>query len=141
MQEIYPYKELNWYPHLGEYEQGMWGSFVKTYPDKYERAMYDVKVGPTAEFDTIVNRETGGSVAALYQKKIDVVGLKGDDVDIIEVKRNAGSSAVAQLLQYKHFYTKDFKPTKEPNMILLTNNIREGLLDFALSQGVQIVII
>ncbi len=141
MADIYPYTVLNWFPHLGSIEQVLWARYIKAYPEEYEAVEYDVKIGPVPEFSTIVNPETGGDVSALYQKKIDVLGFKPPRIDIIEVKPNAGASAVSQLKQYQYWLIKKMNLSTNPGLIIVTDKARPGLLDYATHEGVRVVIV
>lgn len=82
----------------------IWERFIDQNVNFFDSVDYDVTVGSTPQFDTIVNPATGGDAARLYQRKIDVVGYKDNDVYIIEVKPNAGASALGQIQSYATLY-------------------------------------
>ena len=62
----------------------------------------------------------------LYQKKIDVIGYKNNDVYIVEVKPNAGSSALGQVLSYKLLYQNEFQISPPAKLMIITDKIQNG---------------
>lgn len=44
----------------------------------------------------------------MTQKKIDVVAYKGNEIWLIEIKPNAGSRALGQILTYEKLFTLSF---------------------------------
>ena len=98
-----------------------------------------IAVGPGARFDPTVSPERGTDMNRLYQYRIDVVGYKADQVDVIEVKPNAGASAVGQILNYRKLYIEDFAPQIAPKAIIVTDFVKPEIAQYAAEQGVQIV--
>lgn len=141
MVEFLPYGKRSSYPHMMPFDVAIWEKFIEEFPDMYDKVSYDVKVGTPPEFDTIVHPETGGDAINLYKKKIDVIGYKADQIDIIEIKPKAGTSALGQVLGYKILYTRDFKPPVEPKAIVVTDQASLDLGHIAASMGVQIVVV
>lgn len=140
MAEKYKYEKRSYYPHMMPYDVAIWERFIEQNPDMYDFVSYDVKVGSLPDFDTVVSPETGGDVADLYKRKIDVVGFKGDQIDIIEIGPNAGSGKLGQVLGYKQLYIKEFQPSVEPKAIVLTDALRTDMNFLAESMGVFMVV-
>ena len=141
MPESFPFELRHWYPHMMPYDVAIWERFIKQFPDAYDFAQYDVKVGSAPEHSTIVSPETGGDSINLYKKKIDVVGLKAEQIDIIELKPNAGPSALGQLRGYGVLYVKEFNPPTTPKLVLITDRLMPDMDLLASSMGVQIVVV
>ncbi len=137
--ETFPYEKRYWYPHMKPNDVAIWERFIFNYPDDYDFCQYDVLVGSDPEFDTEVTPDTKGDAWKLYQKKIDVVGLKGERIDLIELKPKAGASAVGQVLMYKKLYIKDYTPPVAPRCIIITDEVKPDVLEFAKEQGVEII--
>lgn len=119
----------------------IWDGFVFNFPDDYDKVQYDLAVGPGAPVDPVVNPETGGDIYSLYQRKIDVVGYKGNRIDIIEVKPEAGPSTVGQVKYYKKLFIEDFKPTGPVRCVIVTDEAKPGMVEFCITEGVQLVMI
>lgn len=139
--DILPYKLLPAYPHMGEIDASIWERFIKSMPDVYSHCRYDVAVGPGPAFDPTINPDTGADVYRLYQRRIDVVGFKDSEVDIIEVKRRAGPSAAGQVKFYRRLYMEDYKPERTPKCIVITDELLPGMAEYCADEGVQLVVI
>lgn len=141
MREFVKWEKQAHYPHMRDFEIDLIERYIKKQPDAYEKVAYSFPVGHGAPADPIVNDETEGSVEYLYFKKIDMVCLYGQYVDIIEVKKKAGASAVGQVLGYRDLYILDEKPLTKPNCIILTDEASPDLLHIAKMQGVDIIVV
>lgn len=139
--ETVPFEIRYWYPHMKPLDKAIWERFIRNYATVYHFCQYDVPVGDGPEFDTLVNEETGGHNEVLYKKKIDVVALKGEIIDIIELKPNATSSAVGQVKNYRRLYKRDYNPPVEPGAIIITDAASKDTLAFAEEEGVKIIIV
>ena len=136
----YAYTKLAWYPHMKPNDVEIWERFIMQNPDKYEQVQYDVCCGDGAEFDTNLGDSPSSSADKLYRKKIDVVGYKGDSIDIIELKPNAGASALGQVLGYVVLYKSEHPSLKEPRPVVITNAIRPDMLKMANAMGVTVLV-
>jgi hypothetical protein len=141
MQETFPYTKLASYPHMMPFDVAIWERFIEQFPDMYDHVSYDVKVGSIPEFVKNEPDVTHQAQAPLYQRKIDVVGYKADQIDIIEIKPRAGTSALGQVVGYKLLYQRDFTPPVEPKAIVLTDHADDDLGHVAASMGVQVVVV
>lgn len=141
MPETFPFEKRYWYPHMMPYDVAIWERFIEKYPDAYDFVSYDVKVGSGPAHDTVVNPETGGDSINLYKRKIDVVGYKGERIDIIELKPRAGSSALGQVAGYGVLYKKDYTPPTEPNLVVITDQLGTDMDTLSSSMGVKLIVV
>ena len=139
--ESFPYELRSWYPHMKPNDKEIWDRFIVNNPSAYDYCQYDVLVGSDPAFDTTVTPETGGDAWKLYQKKIDVVGFKGERIDLIELKPRAGAAAIGQVLMYRKLYKKDYSPPTQPKCIIITDDVKTDTLEFAKEQGVSIIVV
>ena len=139
--ETFPFEKRYKYAHMKPADIELWERFIKEFPEMYDSVQYDVPVGEGPMFDTLITEETGAHDERLYKRKIDVVGFKKDEIDIIEVKPKAGSSAIGQVLMYRNLYTKDYKPPKYPKCVIITDTISNDVADFATEAEVQMVVV
>jgi RecB family endonuclease NucS len=77
----------------------------------------------------------------LYQRRIDAVGFKGEEIDIIEVKPNATMSAIGQVVGYVHLYMRDEAWSKPPKAVIVTDYADADMIAVAQAQGVTVVIV
>lgn len=140
MPETFPYEKRHWYPHMMPYDVAIWERFIEKYPDAYDFVSYDVKVGSAPAFDTVANPETGGDAINLYLRKIDVVGHKGANIDIIELKPKAGSSALGQVVGYGILYERDYTPPTKPGLVVITDVLGNDMQHLGDSMGVKVIV-
>ena len=135
----HPYELLPKYPHLKPADKIIWERFILAFPKQYDFVEYDVPVGSPPPFSTVVNPETGGDDLKLYKRKIDVVGYKGKQIDIIELKPHADTSALGQAKGYRTLYVRDYKPSAEVRAVVITDLIQRDMDELAEAEGVILV--
>lgn len=140
MSAIFDFKKLAWYPHMMPYDVAIWERFIENNPKAYERVIYDFPVGSGPEFDTSLGDNSDATAQALYKKRIDVVGFKNGQVDIIELKPRAGASALGQVLGYVELYKRDISMTPAPRPVLITDTIRSDMEEMAQALGVTLLV-
>lgn len=136
----YQYTKLGKYPHMKPNDVEIWERFIDANPDAYDSVQYDVAVGSAPDFDVTVGDSPNATALQLYKRKIDVVGFKGTRVDIIEIKPNAGSSALGQVLGYVVLYKRDVSAFPEPRACLLTDRIGVDVRLLAETMGVTLLL-
>lgn len=129
------------YPHLGASEKELWDRFIQKFPDAYDQVVYDLALGTGLDLPLTATGKLVGNLHYLSRYKIDVIGFKGDRVDIIECKPRAGATAIGQLDHYKELYMGYIDPNVLPNKILLTDVLRTDLPITAQKNNVKIVLI
>lgn len=141
MQEVFTYGKRYWYPHLTQDHISIWEKFIAEFPDAYDYCQYDLEIGQIPDFVTGHDDQRMRGQANLYQRKIDVVGFKGDQIDLIEIKPHAGLSSLGQINGYKALYQRDFSPAVVPKAIVVTDRIDDDVAHAAYAQGVQIIVV
>ena len=141
MTETFPYGKRSSYPHMKPGDVAIWERFIDKFPEAYDTVEYDFPLGSPPAFDTVVNQETQGDALLLYKLKIDVVGHKGDTTDIIEVKPLAGGSALGQVMKYQDLFIRDFKPSRDPDAVVITDAVTDDTLHSAEKRGVKIIVV
>lgn len=139
MTERMPYGKRNWYPHMKPNDVALWERFLVAFPEAYDECAYDVWVGSVPDFAKEPAGPDGGTAEGLYKKKIDVVGFKADQIDLIELKPQAGASAVGQILQYKMLYEKENALEGKTKAVIITDTYNADVAAFAASMGVHMV--
>lgn len=113
------------YPHMIKAEANVWNRFLLEFPDYFDGCDYDWRVGDgmlvKPEWEENIKR----MATMITQKRIDVVGWKGDSPTIVEVKNRAELSTLGQILGYFDLFVKDFPNFPEPEMLVLCHMIGE----------------
>lgn len=101
----------------------IWERFLERYGKDYTGFDYDVHVGGwVTETDqwTGTKKKVYWSMAA---KRIDAVGHKPGEIWLLEVKPEAGVTAVGQLVMYSMLYRDRFHPVENVMAALVCENV------------------
>lgn len=135
------YEKKPWYPNMREQETLIWERFLAQYPDAYDEVIYNLKLGDGADIPEGTAENIARDFKQLTQHKIDVVGFKGSQVDIIELKPYAGVSAIGQVIGYRDLYTAHIDPTANPNLVVITDVLRADTKTIADKQGIKLIVV
>lgn len=119
----------------------IWERFISAYPNSFELCMYDFPVGSLPEFMDTSHPVAVAGEEKLYKKKIDVVGLKGQEIAIIELKPKAGASAVGQVKMYCALFKKENPAAPACRAVVITDSVSSDVQEFAREEGVQFVVV
>lgn len=138
---LFPPEKLHKYPHLMVSDVAIWERFLDSYATEWDSFEYDVRVGESITPPGDLTEELKYMAVALTQKRIDVVGHRGRDTWIIEVKPSAMLSAIGQLLSYQVLYEEKY-PEKGPvKMMLITDRAGPDLLNLCKKFGIVPVMV
>lgn len=141
MVDIFIYEKRYKYPHMKPLDVAIWERFIDQNPNAYETVQYDFNVGDPPPFNTLMDDGEDLNQDALYRLKIDVVGKKGNSIDIIEIKPSAGASAIGQVQSYQKLYIRDKWGVGKIGMVILTNKIMPNMDYLAKSAGVRLIVV
>jgi len=141
MEEVKYREKLRLYPHMFPRDIEIWERYLKIYKKDYQQFLYDVKIGSVPQFPNGLPPEIYKMGEDLWKKRIDVVGIKTNEIEVIEVKPNAGLSALGQVLGYAKIYTDEKKPSLPVYPVLITDYPKEDIPSLSLSFGVRLVIV
>ena len=109
------------YPRLSQFDSEIWEQFIITHPSYYYKVAYDVLVGNGAILQNDDLDEYEKDFNLLTRKRIDVVGYKMDQIDIIELKPRASSTALGQILNYTRLFKEEYKENIRIEPVIITN--------------------
>ena len=118
-----PYVKRYKYPHMIGEDREIWSRFIDMFPDRFDTADYDFRVGKGMVTDPSWPEYMKVDAIALTQKRIDVLAWKGEQPTIIEVKKRVGLSALGQVLGYKVLFMKYFSHFQDPEMLIVCEKI------------------
>jgi hypothetical protein len=114
---------------------------MEKYPEAYDEVSYDFQMGAGPEFSTIVNPATGGDDLSLYQKKADVIGFKGREVDVIEIKPYAGEAAIGQACCNRKLWHAKHCKNMQCNAVIITDRLQSDMAFLCKEMGVKIIVV
>lgn len=139
--ELFKFEKRYNYPHMKPRDVAIWERFISRYPDAYETCQYDFGLGDIPPFMEQTSSPQGQAMRELYKLKIDVLGFKGDTIDLIEVKPEAGASSIGQVQGYVELYKRDEKPTKPVRAVIVTDTLKPNMDFLAQQAGVTLFIV
>lgn len=141
MIDFLPFQLMRKYPHMGPADTVIWDRFISAFPVAFDKVAYDVKVGTGAEFDTVVNPETGGDIAGLYKSKIDVIGVKDGRNYIVEVKPRADTRALGQVEGYVELARRDIPELSDPRPMIVCEALLPDIEYLSLKRGIELRVV
>ena len=89
--------------HMLPRDIAIWRRFLLQHEEEFTEFRYDVHVGPKLRLEDPNASWIGDFSERALSLRIDVVGFKAEEVWVIEVKPNAGLSALGQLMAYRYY--------------------------------------
>ncbi len=132
----FKFQRLSKYPGMKPEDIAAWERFIDTNPGYFETVDYNVPCGPGAPVNPDHAPEIQYDHTILTQKKIDVVGYRGDAVTIVEVKPIADMRALGQVITYKHLYAIDHPDAGVLTGVVVAGDIERDLPAVYATQGV-----
>lgn len=139
--ELRPFQIEYWYAHMKPADRKIWEKFIAEFPDAYDECRYDVHVGSIPKFVDPNPLSGSDGEERLYKRKIDVIAYKENEIDAIELKPRAGSSAIGQVLMYRDLFIKEYKPGRFVRPVIITDVSDTDVLAFAEKAGVKMILI
>ena len=91
-------------PHMLNPDIPTWRKWRELYGKNYDYMLYDVKLTTIDIGDMDIDKPVFKMWMANISKRIDVVAVKGNDIDIIEVTERAFLRAVGQAICYREIW-------------------------------------
>lgn len=117
----FPAEKLRVYPHMFPLDIAIWERFLDNFAKQYTGFDYDIKVGlgtpPPPNTPPAYARMQG----ILSKYRIDVVGYDNSRIYIIEVKPEASTVAIGQVVSYMQLYQRDFNPSLPLKGVIVTD--------------------
>ena len=134
------FKKLAKYPHMKPADVEIWERFVDARRDVFDRVDYDFHVGDGADFLPTNNDTPDGRENRLYQRKIDVVGYKGNAVTLIEVKPIADMATLGQILTYRDLFVQLQDANQDPTMMVVTGKIVNEMKPIYTKHNIEVIV-
>lgn len=103
--------------------------------------MYDVTVGPGRDPGDYFPESIRKMALHLSKRRIDVVGIRPDGVDIFELTQSAGLKAAGQAIVYPHLLTVTWSLTIPVSTTIICRNCQDDIQPVLLAHNVRLVTI
>lgn len=99
---------------------------------------YDVKVGEGRDYSTLPEDKFSEDLKYLSKKRIDVVGFRGDEIFVIELKPKADLRAIGEAFGYASLYREIGPADKRIQPVVITDEILPDIQNVCSKMGVLI---
>lgn len=142
MEELafYPYQKLHKYPGMMPLDVAIWERFIANNPSAFDACAYNVAVGEGTPHDTVVNKESGGDINRLYQRKIDVVAKAKGGFVVIEIKPRASTSVFGQVKGYARLFARDYPNAGTVDTLVITDELLPEMEFLAKEEKVLVLV-
>lgn len=129
------------YPHLLPEDADLWNDYLEQLSPPHTTFMYDVAVGPGRDPGDSFDDPIRKMALQLSKRRIDVVGIQPDGVEIFELTQSAGLKAAGQAIVYPHLLTVTWDLSIPVTMTVICRNVQDGIESVLYAHGVRLVII
>jgi len=137
----FPPTRLLKYPHMFALDIEIWERWLDRYAGDFSGFDYDIKVGSGTDPVDGLGEPYIRMQRILSRYRIDVVGYKSGHIYIIEVKPDAGTTALGQLETYIPLYKRDYKPSNPIIGAIITNRELPDMKELMDSKGYEYYIV
>ena len=137
----FPAEALFKYPHMFPLDIKIWERFLVDHGPEYISISYDVKAGSGVPIPDGTPENYARMQEILSKYRIDAIGFRNSQIDIIEVKPDAGTIAIGQIVTYVTLYKRDFAPTLPVRGVIVTNRELPDIRYLTETQGFDYYIV
>ena len=129
------------YKHMIGGDKIIWEKFIRRYPEWFEEVSYDVNIGEGVVLNYDWSEKDSDWAKKITQKRIDVVGYKGKNITIIEIKKRVELGTLGQLLGYKFLYEKENDLIGKTIFLLITEMIGKDDNDIMNDYSIPVIVV
>ncbi len=123
---------------LSPIEARLFKAWLAAHKDDFESYLFNIRVGKGLDPGPTYPESARRQAILNSQKRIDVVGYRGDHPTILEIKDRGGTTALGELLVYADLYALSFPLEPGPSLRLITNSLQPDMEGSFRSRGVKI---
>ena len=122
-------------------ELPLWRRFIRLQPDRFVDVVYDVHVGRGTAITFTRDPFVVQWAKHLTQLRLDVLGRRGSQLTIVEVRRFPGLASFGQILGYATLFRRDFNYTGVLRRLLVSEFITGDLRWLARRARIEVVVV
>ncbi len=131
LNQLAPATILANYPGIQVVETQIWTRFLSRAAERYQGFLYNVRVGEGFPVPPNAREQEAKFWLDVTMTRIDAIGVRDDTLEIIEIKHNAGHSAIGQVIAGRvlaEFEIEDPRPLLQK---IVTNQARPDTITVA----------
>jgi hypothetical protein len=103
--------------------------------------LYDVAVGPGRDPGDSYEESIRKMALQLSKRRIDVVGILPDGIDIFEITQSAGLKAAGQAIVYPHLLTVTWSLSIPVTTTIICRYCQDDIQPVLVQHGIRLVVI
>jgi len=135
-----PYTKRRKYPRLRPEDVAIWERFINKNPAFYESVEYDFKVGKGRDYPPHYGHNIQKGAIFHSKKRIDVIGYRGYEIHIIEIKPKASGNALGQVVEYITLYADEYHGNETLVPVIITDIAHPDTERVASRMGIRILV-
>lgn len=129
------------YPGLMPRECVILAAWLREHEPEYDRFEYNVRVGRGVDPGASWPDHLRQMAMLNSQMRIDAVGWQADTPTLIEVKDQAGPTAMGQLLAYEALWRVERPGAPTPALLLVTDHLQPNMATVAEARGIRVDVV
>lgn len=115
------------FPGMTSIETEIAKAWVRNHGDDYDRLEFNVRLGKATAVPDSYDESIQRLSAAVTRQRADIVAWFEYSVDIIEVKPRAKTSAIGQLLGYRHLWLDDHPNIPVRRLVVVARDMDDNV--------------
>ena len=129
------------YPHLLPEDAELWNDYIEQYSPPHPTFLYDVAVGPGRDPGDSFEDSIRKMALQLSKRRIDVVGVLPDGIDIFELTQSAGLKSLAQAIVYRYWLTVTWQLTIPVSSSIICRSYQPDVFPLLLAHDIGLLVV
>jgi hypothetical protein len=112
--------------------------YLQQHINDFDRLAFNVRVGQGAALDTSTPASTQAQTTFVTQKRIDILGYRGQQPIIVEAKTRVDPSTLGQVLTYRQLWLEDNPDAPIPELVVIGRTSDDDTIRVLGSHGITV---
>ena len=129
------------YPHLLPEDSLLWNDFLILHEPTHHTFMYDVAVGPGRDPGSDFPDNIRIMALQLSKRRLDVIGIKPDFVQIFELTQSAGLRSAGQAVVYPHLLRVTWQLQTPIVTTIICRNCQDDIMEVMDTFHIEVIVV
>jgi len=128
------------YPERTDGESAVIRAYLLEHLSEYDRVQFSVRIGTPIVPDPSHVQSVQDNTIFSSKLRIDILGWRGNALDLIEVKQRITPASLGQILTYRHVLQRDLPDAPEPRLVVVGREASQDAVDALTAHGVTVYV-
>ena len=128
------------YPERTDGESAVIRAYLLEHLTEYDRVQFSVRIGTPIAPDPAHPQPVQDGVVFSSKLRIDLLGWKGNALDLIEVKQRITPASLGQILTYRHVLLGEWPDAPEPRLVVVGREASPDAVAALQAHGVTVYV-